>query len=60
MEIEFVYQPNQAWLIFFILLLYVATEEITLSHTIIFYKALITLSATKEHKTPAIKKCVCL
>ena len=32
----------------------VATEEITLTHMIMFDKALFTLSATKEHKTPAI------
>ena len=34
---------------------FVATEEITLTNTLIFDKALITLSATKEHKTTAIK-----
>ena len=32
-----------------------ATKEITLTHTIIFDNAPITLSATKEHKTPAIQ-----
>ena len=39
----------------------VATEEITLTHMIMFDKALFTLSATKEHKTPAISsECVCV
>ena len=33
---------------------FVATEEITLTHTLIFDNAPITLSAIKEHKTPAI------
>ena len=32
----------------------VTTKEITLTHTLIFDNAQISLSATKEHKTPAI------
>ena len=32
----------------------VATKEIMLTHTLIFDNALITISATKELKTPAI------
>ena len=39
---------------------FVATEEITLTNTIIFYKALITLSATKERKHKQFNKCACL
>ena len=37
----------------------VATEEIMLTHIIIFDKVQFTLSATKEHKTPANIVCMC-
>ena len=39
----------------------IATVEVTLTHKIMFDKAQFTLSATKEHKTPAISsECVCV
>ena len=37
----------------------VATKEMTLTHTLIFDNAQITLSAIKEHKIPAIRR-VCV